>query len=188
MLETTDEQLIALYLRGHQEALEILIKRYLNLVYGAVYRLVSSQVEAEDITQETFIRAWKNLKKFDQQKNFRVWLMAIAKNAALDYLKKKRAINFTELENVFDKDNLLGNIADPTPLASQLAENQDTADWLAANLAQLTAENSLILSWHHQDGLTFKEISQKINAPLNTVKSRYRRALLKLKKILGEPL
>ena len=84
------EQLIANYLKGDQESLEILVRQYLKVIYSFVFRYVGNAEDAEDITQEVFVRVWRNLKRFNQEQSFKTWLFAIAKNAALDFLKKKK--------------------------------------------------------------------------------------------------
>lgn len=81
-----DNQLIAEYLQGREQALEILINKYLGQIYGFVYRLVGKPEEAEDITQEVFVKVWRSLKKFDKEKSFKPWLFKIAKNTAMDFL------------------------------------------------------------------------------------------------------
>ena len=69
MVTESDEQLIFNYLKGDEKSLEILIKKYLKAIYNFVYRYVENSQEAEDITQETFVKAWRNLKKFNPQKS-----------------------------------------------------------------------------------------------------------------------
>jgi len=90
MIETNDSQLVQKYLSGDEESLKLLIRNYLKPVFSFVYHFVNNPAEAEDIAQDVFVKMWKNLKKFDQQKKFKTWLFAIAKNTALDYLKKKK--------------------------------------------------------------------------------------------------
>ena len=84
-----EEQLVRDYLKGDENSLEILIGQYLKPIYSFIYRYVGNASEAEDITQEVFVRVWKNLKKFDQNKKFKTWIFGIAKNASIDWLRKK---------------------------------------------------------------------------------------------------
>ncbi len=69
-----DEKLIADYLAGDEQSLELLIKQYLKPIYSFVSRYVGNGQEAEDITQEVFVRVWRSLKKFDQTKSFKTWV------------------------------------------------------------------------------------------------------------------
>ena len=90
-----DKILIQQYLKGDEKSLEILIARYLKPIYSFVYKNVGNPSEAEDITQEVFIKIWKNIKKFDQNKNFKPWIFQIAKNTSIDFLRKKKSIPFS---------------------------------------------------------------------------------------------
>jgi RNA polymerase sigma-70 factor (ECF subfamily) len=196
MSANSDEKLIAAYLRGEEKALEILIKRYLKLIYSFAFRFVSSSQEAEDITQEVFIKAWRNLKKFDprrsrfatlqgrQNKKFKSWLFSIAKNTCLDAIKKKRTIPFSEFEQEGGKNILIERLADQGLLLDELYQRADMMNKLNLAVAKLPAEYSLVEQLHCIEELTFKEISQILNKPLNTLKSQHRRALVRLKKIL----
>jgi RNA polymerase sigma-70 factor (ECF subfamily) len=94
-----DKKLIQQYLKGDEKSLEVLIAKYLKLIYSFVYKNVGDQASAEDITQESFIKVWKNIKKFDQKKNFKPWLFQIAKNTSIDFLRKKKSIPFSRFEN-----------------------------------------------------------------------------------------
>ncbi len=83
----TDEQLAAKYLKKHEEqALEDLIKRYLPIIYGYVRNYTGSEDNASDITQEVFVKVWKNIRKFNQSKSFKTWIFTIAKRTAIDWL------------------------------------------------------------------------------------------------------
>src|SRR3989344_3002747 len=88
-MNRSDAELVADHLSGNEKSLEVLIKRNLKPVYGFVYKYAGNAENSEDITQDVFVKMWKNLKRFDQNKNFRTWLFAIAKNSAIDFQEKK---------------------------------------------------------------------------------------------------
>ena len=90
VMDYSDEQLINNYLKGDEKSLEILIHRYLKPIYNFVYRYVNNKQEAEDVTQEVFVKTWRNLKKFKRNKSFKTWIFSIAKNTAIDSFKKKK--------------------------------------------------------------------------------------------------
>src|SRR5579864_3582763 len=93
----SDLDLINLSIGGDQAAFAQLFDRYIKSVYLLAYRYVLNVDDAEDIAQEAFFRAWKNLKKFDKDRNFKTWLFVIAKNTALDLIKKKKPASFSQL-------------------------------------------------------------------------------------------
>lgn len=89
IVTTSDNELILLAKAGSEQSLETLVKRHLSLVYGTSLRYLGNQDEAEDAVQEVFVKVWRNLKKIDPEKNFKAWVLEIAKNTCLDMLKKK---------------------------------------------------------------------------------------------------
>jgi RNA polymerase sigma-70 factor (ECF subfamily) len=178
-----DKNLIEQYLKGDEKSLEILIARYLKPIYSFVYKNVGSQSEAEDITQEVFVKIWKNIKKFDQKKNFKPWIFQIAKNASIDFLRKKKSIPFSKFENEKGQNILLENMAE-TPL--NLIENLSDKRVLAAAIDSLTEKEQKIINLRHNEGLSFKEIAEIFKESINTAKSRYRRALQNMKKDIKE--
>jgi RNA polymerase sigma-70 factor (ECF subfamily) len=168
-----DNNLIREYLRGDEKSLEILIQKYLKLVYNFVHGYISNIHEAEDITQETFIKMWKNLNKFDQQQEFKTWLFSIAKNTTIDYLRKKKTIPFSAFEDNEGNNAIIDKLVDD----NILIENN-----LAYAVGKLSLEHRNIISMHNDNRFTFKEIAGIMKIPINTIKSRYRRAIINLKK------
>ena len=177
--ELEDKKLIQKYLKGEIQALDFLITRYFKVIYSFIYKNVGDQSSAEDITQEVFIRVWKNIKKFNQDKSFKPWLFQIAKNASIDFLRKKKTIPFSKFENEKGQNILLDNIA-AAPL--NLLNNLSDKKILTSAMRGLTYKEQVIISLRHNDGLSFREISEKLNESINTIKSRYRRGLLNLRK------
>lgn len=174
-----DKNLIQQYFKGDEESLEILIAKYLKLIYSFIYKNVGDQAVAEDITQEVFIKVWKNLKKFDQNKNFSPWLFQIAKNTSIDYLRKKKSIPFSKFENEKGQNAFIDNM--PAPSAN-LIEKLSDKEILASAMQNLPEKDQKIINLRHNDGLSFKEISAIFNESINTIKSRYRRTLANMKK------
>lgn len=181
MPEKNDEQLIVDCLKGGEESLEVLVRRYLKPIYGFVYRFVGNADDAEDVTQEVFVKTWQNLKKFKRDKNFKTWVFSIARNAALDFLRKKKAAPFSDFP-----DFEIEGIADSMPLPQDVFERTDTAQVLASVVEKLPPPYRAVLILRYNDHFTFKEMSESLGEPLHTVKSRHRRALILLKKLLVE--
>jgi len=184
MENCSDEQLITDYLKGDKEALEILIRRYLKPIYSFIYRYVGNEQETEDITQEVFVKTWRNLKKFDQKKKFKTWIFTIAKNTCLDWQKKKRAIPFSVLDNEAKGFSFAETIKDPAPLPNELLEKQDITATLNKALESLLPKYRMILLLRYNHHFTFREIAESLEEPINTVKSRHRRAITLLKRLL----
>lgn len=161
----TDEQLITNCLKGDEEALEVLIKRYLKPIYSFTFRFVGDGQTAEDITQETFVKVWRNLKKFDKNKKFKTWIFAIAKNTCFDWQKKKKTLPLYFAEN----------IRDPSPVFNEPLDRI---------LERLSPQYRMVLFLRYNDHFTFREIAESLGEPINTIKSRHRRGLALLQKLL----
>ncbi len=178
MKNFTDEQLIKNYLRGSEKSLEELVRRYLPLIYNFSRRYSGDPDNASDITQEVFVKVWKNLKKFNTSKNFRVWLFTIAKNTALDWLKKKNALPLSLLNENEGGENLAENFVDEIYKKSLLNN-------LQLAIEKLPPKYSSVINLYNTKGLNFREIADFLKEPINTIKSRYRRGLIFLRKILS---
>lgn len=159
-----------------EKSLEILIKQYLKPIYNFVYRYAGNAQDAEDITQDVFVKVWRNLKKFDRQKSFKAWIFTIAKNTSIDFLKKKKTIPLSSFDTLID----------PSPLPYEILEQKGMGEMLSRAINKLSPKYRTVLSLSYNKHLTFREIAESLNEPLNTVKSRYRRALIILKKFLQE--
>ena len=183
MDNNNDNSLIAGYLQGDEKALGVLVAKYFRRLYSFLYILVNDQREAEDLTQETFIRVWRRLKKFDQEKNFRSWLYAIAKNCAIDYLRKKQPLLFSEIEQA--GPDLLDSLADNSPLPNEKIDQLISQANLNKSLHKLPLGQRSVISLYYQGELNFREISDILGESINTVKSRHRRALTALKQSLN---
>jgi len=193
MTNISDEILTRKYLQGDEKSLEVLISTYLKPIYSFVYRYVGNGQEAEDITQEVFVRAWRNLKKpalslskgFDPKKgSFKTWIFSIAKNASLDYLKKKKAIPFSEFDTEEGGNRLTDTLADTSPLPQELLEKASMAQMLTSAMEKLSPKYRMVLFLRYNDHFNFREIAEIFGEPLNTIKSRHQRAILLLRKML----
>ena len=186
-MNRSDNQLIADYFEGDEKSLEVLIKLYLKSIYSFVYRYIGNSQDAEDITQEVFLKTWRNLKRFDQNRSFKTWIFSIAKNTCIDTLKKKKTIPFSEFEDGEGRNMLLETFVDATPLPNELFEQADITKILTSAIEKLLPKYRMVLFLRYNDHFTFREIAEVSGESLHTVKSRYRRALIQLKKLLIEP-
>lgn len=175
MKHLSDEELAHQYKTTKDEqVLEVLIKRHLSSIYGFTRNYTGSRDNASDITQEVFVKVWKSIGKFDESKNFKTWIFTIAKNTSIDWLKRKTEL---PLDESFD-------LADDTPSILEQLILKEKSGKLSFALARLPLRYSSVINLYIKDGLNFREISESLKAPLNTVKSRYRRGLALLKKPL----
>jgi RNA polymerase sigma-70 factor (ECF subfamily) len=182
--EMTDEQLVERYVNGDEPAFRSLVERYLAPVYNFVHRYVANEGDASDITQEAFVSVWKNIRRFDQDRQFKTWLFAIAKNAALNWLKRKKPLLFSQFETEAGEGGLAESVVDTTQESDILVSRLDAKHGLSSVLGNIRATYRTVIEMRYAKGYTFKEISKSLGEPLHTVKSRHRRALQALKKLL----
>ncbi len=179
----TDEEIIELYNKGDQELFKELIGRYTSSIFNFSAYLVG-KYNAPDVTQETFIKTWKNLSDFDSEKaSFKTWVFTIAKNTAIDFLKKKKSILFSEMSTDDDFD-FSETVVDDNPLPDETLERLEDEEAIRSLLQELPPHFRTVLILHYQEDLTFSEIGRILDKPLNTVKSYHHRALLELRKMI----
>ncbi len=185
-MDRTDEELIAAYLSGEEAAFGVVTARHLRGVYSFAMRLVGDSSAAEDIAQDTFLKAWKSLKKYDSKTSrFKTWLLRIARNTAIDYLRKKKHVPLSAFENEAGGNILAETIAADEELAPQALERLDDARELHKVLDELSPKQREILLLYYSNDCTFEEIAVMLGEPANTVKSRHRRALAALRALLA---
>ena len=183
MKELTDQELIAKHLNGDRDAFALLVKRHLRSVYFFCSRLVGAE-DANDAAQETFIKVWKNLKKFDDKKSFKVWLYRIARNTCLDQLKKKKSVVFSDLKKEDDESSFEEGLADERKGADEILVDEERKSEIFAAVRRLSIIYQEVFDLYYQEQLTFQEIADVTGTSINTVKSRHRRGLNELRSFL----
>ncbi|MFZ2253326.1 MAG: RNA polymerase sigma factor [Minisyncoccia bacterium] len=183
-MHITDEQLISDYIEGNEKALTTLVDRYLTDAYNFAFKLTSDSQMAEDVTQESFTKAWKNMRRFIPGNSFRGWLFRIIKNTAIDWLRKKKEVPFSAFvtslgENVFEE-----TLADSLPLQDELLAQAEDVEHLQALLLQINPHYQEVLTLRHTSNMTFEEVGKVLKRPLHTVKSQYRRGLVALRRLV----
>jgi RNA polymerase sigma-70 factor (ECF subfamily) len=183
--DLTDEQLVKRYLKGHTEAFDILTQRHLTGLYSFLFKYMKTAADSEDVAQQAFLKAWKNLKRFNPRYSFKTWLYTIAKRTALDSLKKKGFVPEAALPEAAEGTGrgIMENIADNKPLLPETLESLERVEALNWAILQLPEKHRHVLSLYYQEDLNFREIAEKLKSSINTVKTRHRRGVLQLKKI-----
>lgn len=186
-MEQTDQQLIADFLAGDDASFELLVHKNLKPVYNFLFRLTGGdKALTDDLTQETWLKAWKNIQKFDREKNFKTWLFSIAKNSARDAWKKKKTLPFALFENSAGY-NKLDEMAEDKLLPDEILTQVESAKELEEKLKKLSKKHELVLLLRYRDDLSLAEIANTLDLPYNTIKSQHKRALNELKKQFLHP-
>ncbi|MGH7141677.1 MAG: RNA polymerase sigma factor [Minisyncoccia bacterium] len=185
----SDEELVAAYNAGDESVFAVLVERHLPSVYALARKLGADASEADDISQDTFLKVWKNIKKFrPQSAQFKTWLLHIARNTIIDLLRKRKAVSFSSFETEEGGNVLLETLAADEPLPDEQLSTTIDAERLAEAMKHLPLGAQEVLHLHYREALTFEEIGRMLDEPLNTIKSRHRRAVLALRQVLGNQM
>ena len=198
MYDNTDEELVELAKEGDSEAFNILVRRHVDHIYNFVRQYTTHKEDADDITQEAFFKAWKHIKSFKKGKKFTTWLFTIARNSALDNIKKRKAFSFSDMDafgqsgsaggsggNSSENTGFAETLKDPEPLAPEIFERKELAHELTEAMDTLPPDWKAVLVMHYTDDMTFEEIAAVVSRPMNTIKSWHHRAVLKIRDILA---
>ncbi len=182
-----ENEIIRSVLRGKSERFEALVSLYEKNVYNLALRMVGNPEDAEDMTQETFIKAYKSLATFRGDGKFSVWLYRIATNVCLDFLRRGSHCDEVSLsaENS-DGEETSVDIPDVSFEPEKLLMRKLTREDISRGLAELSPEMRQILILREINGLSYAEIAQVLGTEEGTVKSRIFRARKKLCAFLSD--
>lgn len=164
--------------RGDKEAFQFLISKYHPLVYKFLVKLTNDEQLAEDLNQETFIKVIRNIDKFDTagKAKFSTYIIAIAKNAYIDYLRSERRYG----QNISISEAV--NIEDTNIQLEDTVINKLYRESVFADLEGLSEEQKIAIKLKYIEGLTLKEIGDKLNLEPKTIKSRIHNGIVLLRK------
>jgi RNA polymerase sigma-70 factor (ECF subfamily) len=171
----TDAELVRGALNGSEPAFREIVERYQRPVFGVIVRVVRDQARAEELAQDTFVKAFRALHTYDQQRRFAAWLLTVAHHVAIDEVRKA-GLNTVSLEALTD-DGRSFDIADAsakTPAA--LAERGALAGALHTAIARLRPEYRELVSLKYEQELEYEDIVDITGLPMGTVKSSLHRA------------
>lgn len=165
---------------GDQIAFTFLLDYYWNEVYGFMLKRTENETDTDDITIETFAKAFDKINTYNPEFQFNTWLIAIAKNVHIDLLRKKKSSLFIEITD--DEDYQAYNVADTTPSAEDELITEQNLSQLLQYIKELKPHYQEVIQLRYFQEMTYQEISNKIDEPLSNVKIK----LLRAKKLLAE--
>ncbi len=180
-----DLKIIESCLLGNTRIFSRLIDNYKNMVYNLAYRMSSSPHEAEDISQETFLRAFQSLARFNSSYKFSTWLYQITLNIIRDKYKKKE-IDYVSLDAPIETDDSEFYIqpADSTNNPEEIMAQQEDARVIQQAILSLPLKYREVIVLRHLQDLSYIEVANILKLPQGTVKVRLYRAREQLRKIL----
>ena len=177
-----DADLIRRCLAGDQRACRDLVRRYQRPVFSVLMRVVRRVEDAEDLTQETFVRVFRALDRYDPERPFTAWLFTIATRLAIDQLRRRRvqtvSLNISEPGSTEERTI---DVRDPGPLPDEITSNAEEEKQTQDLIDSLPEHYRIVVLLRHQQDLSYEEIAEALNLPLGTVKARIHRARALLK-------
>ena len=169
------------FLDGENSAFADIVNDNIDSVYSFVCHMTGDFDMSEDVTQEVFVKIWKNIKKYNSKQNFKSWIFVIARNTTIDWLRKKKNINFSSFEDEEGKNYFEENLSSDEMLSDEIFAKKENIILINKKIKELSPVYKEVLFLYYNEGLDLREISDVLKKPFNTVKSQYRRALLDLK-------
>jgi RNA polymerase sigma-70 factor (ECF subfamily) len=171
---------IELAKQGDQVAFTFLLDHYWNEVYGFMLKRTENETDAEDITIETFAKAFDKIATYNPEFQFNTWLIAIAKNAHVDMLRKRKSSLFVDYSD--NNDYHAYNIADSAPSAEDKIITEQNLSQLLRNIKELKPHYQEVIQLRYFQEMSYQEIADELKEPLNNIKIK----LLRAKKLLAE--
>lgn len=166
--------------KGDQVAFTFLLDRYWNEVYGFMLKRTENETDSEDITIETFSKAFDKIATYNPEFQFNTWLIAIAKNVHIDMLRKKKSTVFIEITD--EEDQQAYNVADSSPSAEDELIKEQNLSRLLQFIKELKPHYQEVIQLRYFQEMSYQEIAEQLNEPLSNVKIK----LLRAKKLLAE--
>ena len=166
--------------KGDQAAFTFLLDFYWNDVYGFMLKRTENETNAEDITIETFAKAFDKIASYNSEFQFRTWLITIAKNTHVDLIRKNKSSLFVEITD--DENQQVYNISDTTPSVEDVLIIEQNLSRLLQFIKILKPHYQEVIQLRYFQEMSYQEIANKIDEPLSNVKIK----LLRAKKLLAE--
>jgi RNA polymerase sigma-70 factor (ECF subfamily) len=178
-MHESDRTSVARACDGDSEAFRSLVERHSRYVFSVAYRLTGSAEDAEDIVQTTFLKAYRQLSRFEARADFRTWLHKIAMNCSIDLVRSRR---YREVQG---RDDWEADLAEATPGLSpgpdRLLLSSEIRDRVRDGLAQLTASERAAFTLRHVEGLSIREVAQAMGLKTEAAKNSIFRAVKKMR-------
>ncbi len=182
-----DKRLIERALQGDEKAFEALLLKYKNLVFSIMLKMVRNKQEAEDLTQEAFMKAFSSLASFNDEFAFSTWLMKIASNNCIDFLRRRKLRTYSIHEPIQYKDEKIEiDIPDNEPSPERNLLQSERSKIIQNAINELPERYRYVIILRHKEEKSYEEIAELMNLPLGTVKAQIFRAREILNKKLRE--
>ena len=182
-----DAEVIRRCRAGDEKAYRELVDRYRRQVYSMALRMLRREEDAEDVAQETFIRVFRALDRYDPARPFAAWLFTIAARLAIDHLRRRKQSPLSLFQRDAEtQEERTIEVVDPGPGPDELTSHHEEEGRAQKLIDSLPHHYRIVVMLRHQQDLSYEEIAEALGLPLGTVKARIHRARALLKREIGE--
>jgi RNA polymerase sigma-70 factor (ECF subfamily) len=185
-MQMTDVATVSRARAGDSDAFRLLVEQHSRLVFRVAYRMTGNEHDADDVVQETFLRAYKQLGRFEERANFGTWLHRIAVNCALDLLRSRGRLD-RHYGGDPEEAEMMGAISSSDPQQDRLLLSAELRNHVTAAMEKLSGNERTAFVLRHFEGMPVEEISKTLGIQVNAAKHTIFRAVRKLRESL-EPL
>ena len=186
---TTDQIIVERVIKGDLDAFSVLVDRYQDRIYSAVLNYVSNSEDAIDITQESFLKAYSNIRSFNSSSAFYTWLYRIAINSAIDFLRKRKSKMVDSLDDEkYAEVGFEPASKDPSTDPVKVVYRVEQVRVIRKAIASLSEKLRSAIILHDVEGLSQEEVAEILHVPVGTVKSRVSRARTELRYLLQKQM
>jgi len=185
-MEWTDAEAAREAQLGNQQAFRVLVERHSRALFRLAYRMTGNEHDAEDLVQESFLRAYKQLAKFNERAAFGTWLHRICVNCSLDMIRARKTRR--EIQNKVEDEragNWLEQVAAPGPSPERLMQSSQVTELLEPALNNLSENERAAFILRHYEGSNIEEIAQVLGVETSAAKHSVYRAVHKLRRSLA---
>ena len=181
-----EERIIKEAQNGNDASFEKLMKLYQDRAYAIAYGVMGNTHDAYDVVQDSFIKIYKNIDKFNFKSKFNTWVYRIVKNTCIDELRKQKRKKTVSIDASYNRndDELSFQYEDNSKSIEDIVEEKETSKILQEGIEKLSPEHRSVIILYDIKGYDYKEISKMIGVSLGTIKSRLFRARNNLAKLL----
>ena len=172
---------------GDSDAFRLLVEQHSRAVFRLAFRMTGNEEDAEDVVQETFLRAYRQLDRYEARSSFATWLYRIASNYSLDLIRMRKRHEDRRERSATDERDILQTIAVDTPGPDRIVYGSEVQQRVSAAMQELSAQERTAFVLRHFEGLSIEEIGEALGTGTNATKHSIFRAVQKLRRSL-EPV
>ena len=189
-VDVPERELVRRCQAGQSEAFDELVIRYRTRVFAMIYNMVHNEQDAWDLAQESFVKAWKSIKRFRGHSSFYTWIYRIVMNVTIDWLRKKQikagGAEFDDAVQMKDIDPASRTVPKADPLPHERMEHAEVRARIDRAIKQLSPEHRAVILMKEIEGMQYHEIAETLGCSIGTVMSRLFYARKKLQHLLRD--